>query len=223
METAMNRTAMLSAPVCLAIIVAGASSSAPAADGAAPQQVLVNVKTSNQVLSAVWMRQSDSYILQVVLDRSAAATRTRMPANPTPATAGGMDRSSFFVGNTIASLRGMDPAFDCRTLTLVDGRRSVSQQTGRAPAQVSPPSADVLRIKHPQIEVWLLKADGAQIQPATYTCKPGSKASPPREDVTMSYGYSMADSAQVVAVAIRIDSDYYIDKLQPLTAPPTVQ
>jgi outer membrane receptor protein involved in Fe transport len=37
-----------------------------------------------------------------------------------------MDRSSFFVGNTIANLRGMDPAFGTRTLTLVDGRRMVS-------------------------------------------------------------------------------------------------
>jgi outer membrane receptor protein involved in Fe transport len=37
-----------------------------------------------------------------------------------------MDRSSFFIGNTIANLRGMDPAFGTRTLTLVDGRRMVS-------------------------------------------------------------------------------------------------
>ncbi|MEO6078256.1 MAG: TonB-dependent receptor [Steroidobacteraceae bacterium] len=37
-----------------------------------------------------------------------------------------MDRSSFFIGNTIANLRGLDPAFGSRTLTLVDGRRMVS-------------------------------------------------------------------------------------------------
>src|SRR5690606_28667023 len=30
---------------------------------------------------------------------------------------------SFFIGNTIANLRGLDPAFGSRTLTLVDGRR----------------------------------------------------------------------------------------------------
>jgi hypothetical protein len=42
---------------------------------------------------------------------------------------GGMERSdrgSLFIGNTIANLRGMDPAFGSRTLTLVDGRRVVS-------------------------------------------------------------------------------------------------
>jgi outer membrane receptor protein involved in Fe transport len=35
-------------------------------------------------------------------------------------------RSAFFIGNTIANLRGMDPAFGSRTLTLIDGRRVVS-------------------------------------------------------------------------------------------------
>jgi outer membrane receptor protein involved in Fe transport len=37
-----------------------------------------------------------------------------------------LDRGSFFIGNTIANLRGMDPTFGTRTLTLVDGRRVVS-------------------------------------------------------------------------------------------------
>jgi len=39
---------------------------------------------------------------------------------------GGMDginRGSFFIGNTIANLRGLDPGFGTRTLTLIDGRR----------------------------------------------------------------------------------------------------
>lgn len=36
------------------------------------------------------------------------------------------DRGSFFVGNTIANLRGLDPMFGSRTLTLIDGRRVVS-------------------------------------------------------------------------------------------------
>ncbi len=36
------------------------------------------------------------------------------------------DRGSFFVGNTIANLRGLDPMFGSRTLTMIDGRRVVS-------------------------------------------------------------------------------------------------
>ena len=34
-----------------------------------------------------------------------------------------LDRGSFFIGNTIANLRGLDPTFGSRTLTLIDGRR----------------------------------------------------------------------------------------------------
>jgi outer membrane receptor protein involved in Fe transport len=37
-----------------------------------------------------------------------------------------LDRGSFFIGNTIANLRGLDPAFGSRTLTMIDGRRVVS-------------------------------------------------------------------------------------------------
>jgi outer membrane receptor protein involved in Fe transport len=36
------------------------------------------------------------------------------------------DRGSFFIGNSIANLRGLDPMFGSRTLTLIDGRRVVS-------------------------------------------------------------------------------------------------
>ncbi len=39
---------------------------------------------------------------------------------------GSIGRNSFFIGNTIANLRGMDPTFGTRTLTLIDGRRVVS-------------------------------------------------------------------------------------------------
>jgi outer membrane receptor protein involved in Fe transport len=39
---------------------------------------------------------------------------------------GSLQRSAFFIGSTIANLRGMDPAFGTRTLTLIDGRRVVS-------------------------------------------------------------------------------------------------
>jgi outer membrane receptor protein involved in Fe transport len=39
------------------------------------------------------------------------------------------NRGQYFIGNTIANLRGLDPAFGSRTLTLVDGRRMVSSST----------------------------------------------------------------------------------------------
>lgn len=37
-----------------------------------------------------------------------------------------MDRGSYFIGSTIPNLRGLDPTFGSRTLTLVDGRRVTS-------------------------------------------------------------------------------------------------
>jgi outer membrane receptor protein involved in Fe transport len=45
-----------------------------------------------------------------------------------PAMAGNLTglQSSFFIGQTIANLRGLDPAFGSRTLTMIDGRRVVS-------------------------------------------------------------------------------------------------
>jgi outer membrane receptor protein involved in Fe transport len=39
---------------------------------------------------------------------------------------GTISRISFFIGNTIANLRGLDPTFGSRTLTMIDGRRVVS-------------------------------------------------------------------------------------------------
>jgi outer membrane receptor for ferrienterochelin and colicin len=40
-----------------------------------------------------------------------------------------IDRGSLFIGNTVANLRGMDPVFGTRTLTLIDGRRTVSSSS----------------------------------------------------------------------------------------------
>jgi hypothetical protein len=65
--------------------------------------------------------------------------------------------------------------------------------------------------------VWLLKADGTQIAPATYNCVYSSRQPPaPNDVVSIWYGFPMAEGAQAVAAAIRIDDDFYIEKLQPL-------
>ncbi len=41
----------------------------------------------------------------------------------------GANRAQNFVGATIANLRGLDPAYGSRTLTMIDGRRVVSTST----------------------------------------------------------------------------------------------
>jgi hypothetical protein len=236
---------------CLATMVAGAGSEViAAAEGTVATQDLVNVRAAGQV-TASWTRQPDFYTLQVVMENSKPSPpRASTPASqidsqpppapqnvpgmPTPNMVGDVspDRSSFFIGNSIANLRGLDPTFGCRTLTLVDGRRAVGQpQTSSAPpvplVQSYPP-----KFKHRRIEVWLLKADGTQILPAAYTCVPvpavqGDPSSPPSasrgRSEEFSYRYSIADSTQAVAAAIRIDNDFYIEKLQPLESRPSGQ
>src|SRR5690606_25638427 len=61
------------------------------------------------------------------------------------------DRDASFIGNTIANLRGLDPAFASRTLTLVDGRRVVSSASRNgliSQALILPPGAAGDRFEH---------------------------------------------------------------------------
>jgi hypothetical protein len=216
---------------CLTATAAMVSIFAIAAEGAATQQDLLNVKASPQVVSATWRRQADSYSLQVVIDPSripvanvADVLRSLPPQNistqPVPIpnwqedAPSKAERDSFFIGNTIANLRGMDPVFCGRTLTLVDGRR----MSGNA-AQAPPPNNPQLTGKNPWVSVWLLKADGTAIQPATYSCVLASRTEPGNPQNSMLYGYPVAEGAQAVAVTIRIGSDFYVEKLQPLATP----
>jgi hypothetical protein len=68
-----------------------------------------------------------------------------------------------------------------------------------------------------RVEVWLLGADGTHIPPATYNCAYSSRQpQTPSDIVSIWYGFPLADSTQAVAAAIRIDDDFYIEKLQPL-------
>ncbi len=64
---------------------------------------------------------------------STAGTRIQTPA------AGTDGRDSYFIGNTIANLRDLDPSFGARTLTLVDGRRAVPA-TPQTPARAAEPA-----------------------------------------------------------------------------------
>jgi outer membrane receptor protein involved in Fe transport len=68
-------------------------------------------------------------LVQMVPQNISTYTPTMTGDNQAGAGGGGLDtidRGSFFIGSTIANLRGLDPAFGSRTLTLIDGRRTVS-------------------------------------------------------------------------------------------------
>jgi hypothetical protein len=109
----MKRRWYLLSMVCMALS-GGAISIAIAAETADGVQDLLSVRASNKFDRAVWLRGPNHYSLQFVPLRS---TDARVPAGTTsPAAIPGapppLDRSSYFVGNTIANLRGLDPVFD---------------------------------------------------------------------------------------------------------------
>lgn len=211
---------------CLATILAcTASVVVPAAGGAAAAQDLAKVRASDLVMAAVWARQPDAYTLKVVLDRAkhtarqaaiVAANKERLASSPQPVLAApppgdGIDHGSYFIRDTIASLRGVDPWFHCgRIPRLIDGRRG--SQAAPAPVPANP--LDSREAREHKVEVWLLRSDGTQILPEAYSCVPDPDA------VEVVYTFPAADSQKAVAAAIRIEGDYYIEKLQALEPEP---
>jgi hypothetical protein len=154
--------------------------------------------------------------------REPAAPRFTLPPPVGPSEVEPQDRGSYFIGNTIANLRGLDPAFCGRTLTWVDGRRTVPGQS-QAVRPPQPPQAGAnpqpygVAVKDPRVEVWLLKADGTQILPVSYKCDPGPSGAARSDRVfEVSYTYPVADGAMAVAAAIRVRDDFFIEKLQRL-------
>jgi hypothetical protein len=228
----MKRRRHVLVSACLAMGAGTAVVAATAAEDAVLAQDLVNVRASNKVAAAIWTHRPDSYTLQVVLAHSPyqrlTTTAAVAPATSTPQETDGVngspDRSSFFIGNTIANLRCMDPAFGDRTLTLVDGRRVVpgsSPPASTAPSQPAtqrPMAATPPPTVPPRIQVWLLRADGTQIIPSSVSAEfPTAKGCGTQSRTNeVLYRFPLRESAQAAAVAISVDDQYFIEKLRPL-------
>lgn len=201
---------------------------AVAAESAAPVQELGEVRASGWVRGASWSRSPDAYFLNLTLDWAGYAER-RIAATPVtgeqaapvasePGTAiQSAERSRFFIGNTIADPRGLDLVLPCgRVLTLVERRRP-----GQPPPLPPTPGKDQAyppKMKESRIEVWLLKSDGTQLAPSGYSCV----SAPASSGGEVQYKFP-ADSARAVAAAIRVDDEFYIEKLQPLELPQALQ
>jgi hypothetical protein len=221
----MERPAKLLFRACLTTMLAAAEfNNLSAAESEASAQVLLEEDIPDQVTTAHLMRRPDTYVLRIVLDRPPTpASKERASAEkPAPAAVTGandatstpVNRDSFFIGNTIANLRGLDPTFGCRTLTLMDGRRVAGAQQAAPPPTTAMNQPYPPKLKDPRVDVWLLKADGTQILPATYSCdwaRPVSPKSRPHAEIT--YEFPRADADQAVAAAIRIEDRYFIEKL----------
>ena len=233
---------VLASPVCLATLMASVSPGAAiATESAIASQELQTVMASDQVKHARWSRQPDAYVLRLELPRAAEASRNN-PAPPDPAAVQPEDppritprpqaeraaldspgRGSFFINNTVENLRGLDPAFCGRTLTLIDGRRSLSGE--RQAVRPPPPRRGedqpyATAVRDPRVEVWLLKADGTHILPGGYRCGPAPVGEQPTESVfEISYTFAAAEGEHAIAAAIRVRDDFFIEMLHPLQSP----
>ena len=231
----MKRTAKLVFSACLTAMSAVGPSTTSAAQDEPPAQTLVQENNSGQMMAAHWIRMPDAFVLRVVIDQpqpepayratTQSAATDRPPPREIISVDGGVNRSSFFIGNTIESLRNLNPAFSCRTLTLVDGRRGEQAQRpvgGQQPAPAHPDQPysylhqpSLPGYKDPRVDVWLLKGDGSQVLGATYSCE-YARVDPanPRRHLEVSYEFPLAGIDQAVAAAIRIDDRFFIEKLQ---------
>jgi hypothetical protein len=113
-------------------------------------------------------------------------------------------RGGRITGARITSLRDIDPSF---------GRRVPTAQ----PVALQAPQP----AKPPQFQVWLLRSNGTQILPIYRSPEPDpAKCTLRCIAQEVSYRFSLADGDEAVAVVVRIDDEYYLEKLQPLKPAP---
>ncbi|MEO8313468.1 MAG: hypothetical protein ABI645_01625 [Pseudomonadota bacterium] len=68
------------------------------------------------------------------------------------------------------------------------------------------------------VQVWLLKADGTQIfqEHGSPTPRPEGLTSPRAISYSINYVFPFAASREAIAIAVKINDDFYIDQLKPL-------
>jgi len=166
-----------------------------------------------------WTRRQDEYTLQfftgVVFPKTKGGC-DGLKVQPPP----GVDRGSFFIGSTIACLRGLDPTFGGRTLTLIDGRRAPNQPGEAIPAPPVIPASSAPALPPPaaaDIQVWVLHKDGSIILPQRK-----SPVDPDRKycgygrcESGFVYGFDLSVGRNAVAVAYKMGDDVHIQKLEP--------
>jgi hypothetical protein len=181
-----------------------------------------------------WTRRTDECTVQFT--NWTRVDAARRPQGVTGSRSGGMeslDRAGFYIGNTIANLRGIDPTFGTRTLALTDGRRP-SDPPRPSPAPPIEPIdiADALARLMPQNiatymptlprgaeswppptpvdlpeDVWLLKRDGTVIPSLRKTAVAESLKYCAAERCEQGdvYGFPASAATEAVAVGFRKD------------------
>jgi hypothetical protein len=194
------------------------SSGAAAQDSSARESGLVHVEYGGGASEPGfwWTRRTDEATLQFTnWTRVNASVR---PERITGSTLGKTESLArpYFIGNTIANLRGLDPTFGSRTLALTNG--SVQSAPPRPPAPAprgpasympqipgttdSPPPAP---IDLPD-DVWLLRQDGTIIRPQRKTPVAEDQQYCGEGRCEQAYVYGFAPSAATEAVAVVFSS-----------------
>ena len=192
----MRRSAGFFLMACLALNGASASEAA-ATTGVVALQQFRAVLASGQATAARWMRGPDSYLLQVVLERR------RSNAIPDPGLEPA-DHAKEFIANTIRELRELEPWMPCSRPPSRYDPRETPDTSIKYMNQSFPP-----QFRERRLDVWLLKVDGTQVHPVTYSCATDIIVG--HAEVT--YKFPLTEAQQAAAVAVRIDENYYIEKL----------
>lgn len=165
-----------------------------AAERAVWFQELEKLKASRKA-GARWIREEECYALQIWLYEPIASSEQSEVQSPTTAQQH-EERGKYFLENPdIANTRVLNPFS--------------SYCTGLPTAGSSPPNV----VKNPRAEVWLINSDGTQTSPADNRCEE-------RCNLDVLYRYTAEDGNKATAVAIRIDDEFYIEKLPPLDRKP---
>jgi hypothetical protein len=217
-------------------MVAVSASIASAAEDSLTAQELSRPLASGKVSASVWSRQNDAYSLQLLvptfIGKTVSCLRALDPAFGT------RTLSTPAVQTQVApATRALPPMIGDQAppsaivnvadalLKLVPQNISTYQPVMVAPAPDAPMVAFVQK-KPKVVQVWLLRADGTQILPVSRTemtctervAQSKSLDAAHRFNDEIVYRFPVADSEQAIAAAIRIDDEYYIEKLQPLSA-----
>lgn len=92
---------------------------------------------------------------------------------------------------------------------------------GRGAVRISRPpqqASQAQRPRFPQIQAWLLRSDGRQIQPTRRMetpADPDGKCQGRCIASEVMYSFSLADGKEAVAAALSVDDDYHVEQLKP--------
>jgi outer membrane receptor protein involved in Fe transport len=105
----------------------------PAASGQKPEEIVVTgsrIKQREDYVSPNPVSTFDSEKMEHLALNNVADVVTQVPQNVSQFQASTTGGGAFFVGSTLANLRGLNPFFGTRTLTLVDSRRFIPTTQG---------------------------------------------------------------------------------------------